>query len=209
MYVPSHFAEKNAEAVSRFLRTYPLCSLVTSGADGMFASHLPMILDPSAGEHGTLRGHLARANPHWRFGHKEALAIFMGVDAYVSPSLYPSKLEHGRVVPTWNYQAIQVSGTITFIDDAVFVKRTVEELTTLMESQREKPWKVSDAPEDYLEKMLHADVGVELRIREIQAKWKLSQNRSATDFEGVRQGLTESENPHARQTAQAMQSLRK
>ena len=207
MYIPNQFAETRPEVIHELLASHLFCSLVTAGSDGMFASHLPMIFDPARGTRGVLRGHLARANPHSKLNHTQGLAIFAGPEGYVSPSFYPSKQQHGKVVPTWNYQVVHVRGPIRFTDDAAFLRRIVEDLTVLMESHRAHPWKVSDAPEDYLEKLLSAIVGVELEIQDIQAKSKLSQNRSAEDFKGVVDGLKTSPDPRAGELARVMASI--
>ena len=204
MYIQNQYAEPRIEVVHSFLRSHPFCSLITTHSDELYATHLPMILALDTRHKGVLRGHIARANPQWKLGQCEAMAIFTGPDAYVTPSLYPSKRKNGRVVPTWNYIVTHVYGKLRFIDDPNFVRQNVEELTTLMESDSDQPWNVSDAPSDYLAKMLRAIVGVELEILEIQAKSKLSQNRSVADFNGVMTGLAQSRSPSARQVAEAM-----
>lgn len=151
---------------------------------------LPMFLDESEGEFGTLYGHLARANPHWQMPVTgEAVALFMGPDAYISPSWYASKAEHGKVVPTWNYQAVEVRGPVEFIDDAEGLHRIVTRLTTLHEAKRDLAWQVEDAPSRFIDMQLRAIVGVRLPIASLQAKSKMSQNRSDADRRGAREGL--------------------
>jgi len=208
LYVPAHFAETRTEIVESFLRQHPFCSLVTSGPTGLFASHLPMRLDVSRGEKGVLRGHLARANPHWKAAVSDALAIFSGPGAYVSPSYYPSKQNDPRTVPTWNYSVVHVLGKVKFIHDPQFVRENVTELTEMMESNRPYPWQVSDAPDEYIGKLLHAIVGVEIEIQDIQAKFKLSQNRKPEDVQGVVDGLSASaESAAGHDVAKAMRNL--
>jgi transcriptional regulator len=166
-------------------------------------SHLPLLLDPTAGRYGELTGHLARANPQWRTSdlRKPALAIFMGPDAYVSPSWYPAKQEHGRVVPTWNYSTVHARGTLEVFDDPQRLAALVTRLTDLHEGRFAAPWKVTDAPADYLQKQLHAIVGFVLKIESLDGKLKLSQNRSMADRRGVVAGLRASERAADRSTA--------
>jgi transcriptional regulator len=197
MYIPPSNAEHRPEVMLGFIEAHPLGALVTHGDDGLFATHLPLVLDRSRGEHGVLQGHVARANPHHRQTGTaaEALVIFQGPDAYVTPAWYAAKAEHGRVVPTWNYVAVHVYGTLRFVDDADFLRRHLDELTARHEAGREQPWAVSDAPAQYIEGLHRAIVGVEIEITRLEGKWKMSQNRSAADIDGVVQGLAAS--PHA------------
>ena len=197
MYIPSSFAERRPEDIFEFVEAHSLGALVTTSPSGeLFATHLPWLVDRTRGEHGTLRGHIARANPHHRSPHAgsdgEALVIFSGHDAYVRPGWYASKAEHGRVVPTWNYVAVHAYGTLRFIDDPAVLRDLVESLTARHESARPTPWHLSDAPEDYVQKQLKAIVGVELSITRLEGKWKMSQNRSGADIDGVVRGLGES-----------------
>jgi transcriptional regulator len=197
MYIPSSFAERRPEDVFEFVEAHSLGALVTTSPSGeLFATHLPWLVDRTRGEHGTLRGHIARANPHHRSPHAgsdgEALVIFSGHDAYVRPGWYASKAEHGRVVPTWNYVAVHAYGTLRFIDDPAVLRDLVESLTARHESARPTPWHLSDAPEEYVQKQLKAIVGVELSITRLEGKWKMSQNRSGADIDGVVRGLGES-----------------
>ena len=200
MYLPPHFEEKRPEVLHELLRTHPLGLLVTlNDAAELQANLVPFVLDadpadPAGGPH-ILRSHVARANPVWREarGNVEALVVFQGPQAYVSPSFYPSKAEHGKVVPTWNYCVVQARGTLRAIDDAAWVRAFVTRLTGLHESKRAEPWAVSDAPADYIETMLGAIVGIEIVLTSLTGKWKVSQNRSAADRAGVVQGLRDDE----------------
>ena len=190
MYIPKHFAAEEPEALVAALAAERLAILVTAGADGaLFATHLPMFWNA---ETRTLEGHVARANPHHALPRAgQALVILPGAEAYVSPSLYPSKAEHGRVVPTWNYIAAHVSGAVEWFDDAARLENVVRSLTDRHEAGRAHAWAVDDAPRDYVEAMLRGIVGVAVRAEKIEAKRKLSQNRNAADVEGVIRGLTE------------------
>jgi transcriptional regulator len=191
MYIPAHFAPDEA-AVDALLRNHGAADLVTLTAEGLVATMLPFIYEPSAGEHGALHGHLARNNPQWKLDAVgEALAIVRGPDAYISPGWYASKVEHGRVVPTWNYVTAHVYGRLVVHDDPGWTEDLVRRLTTKHEAYRDHPWSVDDAPRSFIEGQLRAIVGVELEITRIEAKAKLSQNRPATDVEGVIAGLRE------------------
>ena len=187
MYAPSHFAESRVEVLQDVLERAGLFTLVTAGADGLDASHVPMLLDAKLGPGGTLLGHLARPNGQWKAAPdgSPALAIVLGPDAYVSPSWYPTKRETGRVVPTWNYVAVHVHGVIRFFHDHGRLRDVVARLTDRNERDRPHPWKVSDAPPEYVDAMLEGIVGVELAITRIEGKWKASQNRSEADRRGV------------------------
>ena len=185
MYVPAHFAMSAAE-VTDLLSAVTAVDLIGTTPDGLTATFLPVLYDSEA---GALQGHGARNNPHWRAGGGQSLAIVRGPDAYVSPSWYPSKAEHGRVVPTWNYVTAHVYGQLVIHDDVAWLRSLVDRLTTRYEAAQPQPWAVSDAPADYIEGQLRAIVGVELVIERIEAKAKLSQNRSAADQLAVRTTL--------------------
>jgi transcriptional regulator len=197
MYNPSSFAEHRPEVLFELIEAHSLGALVTTSPSGeLFATHLPWLVDRARGQHGTLRGHLARANPHHRSPRPdgaEALVMFTGHDAYIRPGWYASKAENGRVVPTWNYVAVHAYGALRFIDDPAILRELVESLTARHEMARATPWRVSDAPEDYVQKQLQAIVGVELTITRLEGKWKMSQNRSSADIDGVVRGLGESD----------------
>ncbi len=185
MYLPPSFAEHDPDEIARIVDTHPLAQLVVEGPDGLTATPLPMlrVVDPATGA-TTFRGHLAKANPVLVEGR--ALLLFLGVDAYVSPSAYPSKAEHGRVVPTWNYETVQVRGDLVLHPEAAWVLDIVRALTNVHESDRTVPWSVDDAPADYIDGMLRAIVGIEVLPTSIMAKRKLSQNQPVANAEGVR-----------------------
>ncbi|WP_374438558.1 FMN-binding negative transcriptional regulator [Pseudomonas panipatensis] len=206
MYLPSAFRQDDRAELLRLIGETPLATLVTAGEQGLQASHLPLLLAADEGEQGTLYGHLARANPQWRelAAGAEAMLIFQGPDAYVSPSFYPSKAEHGKVVPTWNFIAVHAYGVAETIEDAPRLLQIVSRLTELHERERAQPWAVSDAPEDYVAGMLRAIVGFRLPIARLEGKWKLSQNRTAEDRAGVRQGLGASASSTDRALAQRL-----
>ena len=189
MYVPSHFAVTQ-EAITELLADHGAANLVTSTGHGLLATLLPFVYDPEAGDHGALLGHLARNNDQWKLpALGESLAILQRSDAYISPAWYPSKAEHGRVVPTWNYTTAHVYGRLVVHDDPAWVEDLVRRLTTLHEASSERPWTVDDAPARFVAGQLRAIVGVELVITRVEAKRKLSQNRPAADVDGVIAGL--------------------
>ena len=194
MYLPAHFAESRPEVLAALVRSHPFGLLVTQDGDGgVDANSIPFILDPaSPGTSGVLRGHVARANPLWRTarGDVDSLVVFQGPQGYVSPAWYPSKAEHGKVVPTWNYVMVQARGKLRAIDDAEWLRGFVTRLTERHEGERDAPWAVSDAPADYVETMLRAIVGIEITLTSLTGKWKVSQNRPAADRAGVVAGLT-------------------
>lgn len=193
MYVPSAFRLDELSALHGAIRAARLANFVTATPEGLLATPLPLFLDPEEGPHGTLYGHLARANPQWRLPTQgEALALFGGPDAYVSPSWYASKQEHGKVVPTWNYVAVHAYGTAEFFEDAERLRQVVTRLTALHEAGRPEPWAVSDAPESFVRAQLRGIVGLRLPIARLEGKSKMSQNRSAEDRAGVARGLAAS-----------------
>lgn len=191
MYIPAQF-RAGESAVRDLLSHHGAGDLVTATADGLLATTLPFVYDAGEGPHGALLGHLARNNDQWRrpvLG--EALAILRGPDAYVSPGWYATKAEHGRVVPTWNYVVVHAYGELVVHDDPAWVGALTRRLTDQHETGRQDPWSVDDAPESFIAGQLRAIVGVELRIRRLEAKWKLSQNRSSADVDAVIAGLRE------------------
>jgi transcriptional regulator len=195
MYIPAHFGADHA-VVDELLAKHGAADLITLTSDGLIATMLPFAYDPAAGEHGTLYGHVARNNDQWRKpALGESLVIVRGPDAYVSPSWYAAKAEHGRVVPTWNYVTAHVYGRLVVHDDPVWVEDVVRRLTAKHEAARaavpgQPPeWAVDDAPRAFIEGQLRAIVGLELQITRIEAKAKLSQNRPATDIPGIVDGL--------------------
>ncbi len=197
MYIPSAFAERDLPVLFAFIEAHPLAALITtSPTDGLIATHLPLVLDRAAGPMGTLVGHFARANPHSRCvtgGAVEALVIFTGPEAYITPEWYPTKQETGRVVPTWNYVAVHAYGALRLRDDPQFLRGHLEALTLRHEANRSRPWHVSDAPADFIAQQLQAIVGFELRIDRLDGKWKMSQNRADADIDGVMHGRGESQ----------------
>ena len=206
MYLPSAFRQDDLAELHAQMQASPFALLTSAGAAGVQASHLPLLLAPDEGEFGTLYGHFARANPHWRDlqGSAEALAVFSGPDAYISPGWYPAKAEHGKVVPTWNYIAVHARGPVELIEEPERLLQIVSRLSDQHESGRERPWAVSDAPREYIDSMLRAIVGFALPIRRLEGKWKLGQNRSAADQAGVRDGLAASPSPGDRELAARM-----
>jgi len=191
MYAPKSFRENRLPVLHDFIRENAFASVVTNGADGMRASHVPLILDATHGTHGRLFGHVARANPQWRdlAEADEVLAIFQGPQAYISPTLYPSKKEHGKVVPTWDYLAVHAYGPARVFEDAASLRELLESLTDKHESAQNIPWKVSAAPDGYIEDAMRAIVGFELSLSRIEGIWKMSQNRSREDRAGAAAGL--------------------
>lgn len=194
MYNPSSFAINDLQDLQQHILATRLAVLVTHGEQGLQASHIPLLLDTEQGPNGTLYGHLAKANPQWKElqNGAEAMVIFAGADAYVSPGFYPAKAEHGKVVPTWNYVAVHAYGTAEVFSDPDRLLKLVSALTDRHEASRAQPWKVADAPADYIDGMLRAIVGFALPIERLEGKRKLSQNRSAADIAGVREGLAAS-----------------
>lgn len=206
MYIPSSFAEEDVSTLHAFVEAHPLATLVTAvgGAEGLFATHLPLLLDRTTGRFGRLVGHIARANPHARQLASEAnesLVIFTGPDAYITPAWYATKAETGRVVPTWNYVAVHAYGRVTLNSDPGFLRPHLEMLTRKHEPNRGGTWEVSDAPDEYLAQQLRAIVGVEITIERLEGKWKMSQNRSGADIDGVVRGLSASTAPEDRVVA--------
>jgi transcriptional regulator len=202
MYVPPAFNDDDRDSIHATIRAARLANLVTATADGPQVTPLPLLLDETEGEHGTLHGHLARANPQWRLPViGEAVAVFMGADAYITPSWYPTKQETGKVVPTWNYVTVHAHGPVEFFDDPERLLAAVTRLTMLHEGARARPWDVSDAPADYIAAQLRGIVGLRIPITRIEGKRKMSQNRSEADRRGVAQGLAESARPEERLAA--------
>jgi len=195
MYLPAHFAEDRIPVLQDAIRGFGLTTLVTLTSNGLIASHLPIVLNPKPAPYGTLIGHLARPNPQAREVIGEALMIFQGTDGYMTPSYYATKRETGKVVPTWNYISIHAYGTLRFIHDPARKLEIVTELTNLHESKRAKPWAVSDAPADFVQGMINGITGLELTITRLEGKWKMSQNRPASERPGIVEGLREDGRP--------------
>ena len=202
MYLPTHFKIDELGAIHAAMRASRLATLVTATADGLIGTPLPLILVEGEGEYGTLYGHVARPNPQWRTpAIGEAISIFTGPDAYVTPSWYVTKAEHGKVVPTWNYVAVHAYGVVEFFEDADRLLDVVTRLTNLHESSRAEAWQVGDAPADFIAAQLRGIVGLRIPITRIDAKRKMSQNRKLEDRAGVIAGLSDSERPVDREVA--------
>ncbi len=206
MYIPSAFNEDDLASLHRQIEGTRLAVLVTFGSRGLQANHVPLLFNPDQGPNGTLHGHLSKANPQWREmeAGAEALVIFPGPDAYVSPSFYPSKAEHGLAVPTWNYLAIHAYGIPEVLHDSDRLRELVSTLTAKHEAGRPQPWTLEDAPAEYIAKMLNAIVGFTIPISRLEGKRKLTQNRSAADIAGVQAGLAASSELNDNEIAQLM-----
>jgi transcriptional regulator len=191
MYEPPLHRQEDVAALHALMRAQPLALLVSHGSSGLLANAIPFTLVDDGSRFGLLRCHLARANPQWRDLAEggEALVVFQGADAYITPSWYATKRETGKVVPTWNYVMAQVRGTPRVVEAADWLRAQVEQLTREREGSRDKPWAVGDAPEDFIASQLRAIVGVELPVADLRGKWKASQNRNDADREGVIAGL--------------------
>ncbi|VIO66302.1 Protease synthase and sporulation protein PAI 2 [Bradyrhizobium ivorense] len=202
MYLPPHFKIDELAAIHAAMQGSRLATLVTATTDGLIGTPLPLILDPREGDYGTLYGHVARPNPQWKLPPTgEAMAIFTGPDAYVTPSWYATKAEHGKVVPTWNYLAVHAYGAVEFFEDADRLLDVVTRLTDLHERSRAEAWQVSDAPADFIRAQLRGIVGLKMPITRLDAKKKMSQNRKAEDRAGVIAGLGASDDPVDREVA--------
>ena len=188
MYVPAYFAEDRIPVLHDAIRASGLATLVTMTGDGLIASHVPLLLSSEPAPYGTLIGHLARPNPQAKGAIGEALAVFQGPEGYITPSYYETKRATGKVVPTWNYTAIHVYGTLRFFDDRAHLLDIVTRLTNREEARRAEPWAVTDAPADFIDMMLKGIVGFALPITRLEGKWKMSQNRPAEDQKGVVDG---------------------
>ena len=207
MYLPKHFEEHDLGVLHALLKSHPLGAWVTHAEGALIANHIPFLLDADRGERGTLVGHVARANPIWKSFSKDAasLVIFQGPQAYITPSWYPSKREHGKVVPTWNYAVVHAYGLPRAIEDKSWLLQLVTRLTAAHEAGAAVPWKVADAPADYIDKMLGAIVGIEIPIARLEGKWKMSQNRTLPDQLGTIAGLQGQGDANAREVAALVQ----
>lgn len=199
MYQPPLFHEERIDVMHDLMRAHPFATLVTSQGGGLAADHLPLVVHPELSDRGTLRGHIARGNPLWQ-GHVErggkagevagaVLAVFQGPQAYITPSWYPSKKAHGKVVPSWNYAVVQAHGSLRFHQESDWLLGHLEELTRRNEGHRPVPWEVSDAPRDFIDRQLKGIVGIEIMVERLDGKWKVSQNRTDEDRRGVERGL--------------------
>src|ERR1700754_2445494 len=202
MYIPPAFKDTDLASIHETIRGARLANFVTYTSSGLLCTPLPLFFDPREGEHGVLYGHVAKANPQWRETPVgEALAIFNGPDAYVTPSWYVSKQEHGKVVPTWNYVAVHAYGAVEFFEDADRLYDVITRLTDLYERPRAESWAVTDAPVDFIKAQLRGIVGLRMPISRIDAKRKMSQNRSEADRAGVVAGLSDSDRDEDRRVA--------
>ena len=194
MYLPKHFAETDVAEMHALMRARPLATLVSHGPDGLNANHIPLLLSD-----GKLQGHIARANPLWQEGKVtgEVLVIFHGDENYISPSGYATKAEHGKVVPTWNYATAHAYGDLRVIDDPAWIFGQISALTACHEAALPQPWAVSDAPADYIERMLGALVGIEITINRLLGKWKVSQNQPAENQASLITALVKAGDPMA------------
>jgi transcriptional regulator len=191
MYVPKHFEEPDADVMRALMRAHPLATIITSGLGGLCANHIPLLVDPVPTPYGRLLGHVARANSMWREvdESQEVLAIFQGPDAYISPNWYATKRENGKVVPTWNYAVVHAYGHMHVHDDQEWTRGQIEQLTAEHEALMSAPWSVSDAPTEYVEKLIQAIVGIEIVLTKLVGKWKVSQNQPLENRAGVVAGL--------------------
>jgi transcriptional regulator len=204
LYIPPHFREERIDILHGLIRRHSLAALVTVGPEGFLANHIPLIVDPEPAPLGTLRGHLSKANNQWRdsLPSVPALAIFQGPAAYITPSWYPSKLETGSVVPTYNYVVVHAHGPLTTFEDPVLLERHLRNLTNAHEAAFADRWSIDNAPASFIRGLLEGIVGIEIPIARLEGKWKLSQNRTVADRAGVVEGLTASADPAHREMAE-------
>ena len=190
MYRPDEFRVEDVARMHALMRARPFASLISNGSIGLYASHLPTVLKDED-SYGVIECHLARANPHWKdvASGNEALMIFQGPESYITPNWYPSKAEHGKVVPTWNYAIVHAYGRAEMMENKEWLRRHVGELTAQQEQAQARPWALSDAPQPYVDAMLRGIVGFRFAITRLEGKWKMSQNREAHDRAGVVAGL--------------------
>ena len=207
MYLPPYHVETDVAVMQALIQAHPLGTWVTSGADGLAANHIPFILDRTRGTHGTLRAHVARANPIWRTlsGGANSLVIFQGPQSYITPSWYPGKQIDGKVVPTWNYTVVHARGVANAIEDPVWIYQLITDLTRANESSNPQPWQVSDAPANFIEQMAKAIVGIEIALTGMEGKWKLSQDETLADRQGTIAGLASQRNTNATDLARLVQ----
>jgi transcriptional regulator len=191
MYIPKHFEQPDVQVMYELIRAQPLATVVTIGSECLVANHIPLILSEDPAPFGTLLGHVARANGVWKdlAAGGDALVIFHGPEAYISPTWYATKRETGKVVPTWNYAVVHVHGTLRVRDDPKWVRAQIDRLTAQSEAEMPAPWAVTDAPPEYIEKLVHAIVGIEIEITKLEGKWKASQNQPIENRAGVIAGL--------------------
>ena len=191
MYIPKVNEETRIPVLDHLMRSHPLASLVTMGASGLFATHLPVVLHREDEQHAVLRGHMSRANPQWREHNPAvpALAIFSGPEHYITPNWYPAKAATGKVVPTWNYVVVHAYGPLRIIEDPAWLLTHLNSLTDTHEASSAPAWSVSDAPAEYIESMTKGIVGIEIAIERLEGKWKVSQNHNERTRASVAEGL--------------------
>jgi len=211
MYQPAFFREERLEVLHGLVAAHPLGLLVTRTKTGLIANAVPFLIDAAAGRLGTLKAHVARANDQWREFDPDfpALVVFQGADRYVTPSWYATKRINGKVVPTWNYVMVQVGGRLIVRDDPQWLAAQIDALTSTHEAGRRRPWAVGDAPQAFVEAQIRAIVGLEIAIDSIEGKWKLSQNRTPTDRDGVVEGLRQESDAAALAMAQLVEAARR
>jgi len=190
MYLPKVHEETRDPVLHALIRAHPLGCIVTQNPGGLAVNHIPFLMYPDIGSHGTLRGHVARANPMWQNDGAETVVIFQGADAYISPNWYPGKHQTGKAVPTWNYAVVHAHGKLKSIEDPAWLMQLLTDLTNTHEQGQALPWKVDDAPADYIERLLEVIVGIEIPVSHLTGKWKTSQNRPEADRQGVVAGLS-------------------
>lgn len=198
MYIPRANQEDRVPVLHKLMQDQPLASLITMGSSGLFASHIPMVLEQN-GAMGLLKCHVSRANAQWR-DHSptvQALAIFSGPQHYITPTWYPEKQETGKVVPTWNYVVVHAYGFLRVVEDSTWLRAHLERLTSIHEASLPVPWKIADAPADYISSQIKGIVGLEMTIERLEGKWKVSQNRSERDREAVASGLADLNTPES------------
>ncbi|GEA59351.1 FMN-binding negative transcriptional regulator [Vibrio comitans] len=202
MYIPNKFRQENIEQLLGVVEQYPFATLTAQSEDGIEAVHLPLMLE-QVDDKLLLKGHIAKANPLWKKVHSgsNVLVIFHGPNCYISPNHYPTKLENGRAVPTWNYVVVHAKGAISFIKDVDWIYSMIDQLTAQHEVNSPYPWSISDAPDGFIEKMLPAIVGIEIKLRAIEGQWKLSQNQPEVNQQGVVNGLSALNEPSALEVA--------
>ena len=203
MYIPRHHEELDSAVLHALIRAHPLGTWVTHADEELIVNHVPFLLDPRRGPHGALIGHVARANKVWSAFSRTVPSVvaFQGPESYITPSWYPSKHDQGKAVPTWNYAVVHAHGLPVVNDDKTWLLNHVNQLTDFHEAGRAAPWRVSDAPRDYIERMIDGIVGIEIPISKLVGKWKVSQNRSRPDKLGIVAGLSAEDNPRSREMA--------
>ena len=206
MYTPSAFREARLPELHAAIESIAFASLISTTVDGLQVSHIPLLLAPEEGSYGTLYGHVARANAHAACSGAPSLAIFLGPHAYISAGWYPGKQTHGKEVPTWNYIAVHAHGILTTFDDPAALRELLRKLTNRHERSMPTPWRLDDAPADFIDRNLKAIIGLRLTIDRLEGKWKLSQNRTNADRAGVLAGLDDQDDEASRQMASAIRA---